>query len=110
MWSNTGEDDDPGPTNTTACVFKDNSADDGGAMYSAAGYDIIQDSLFEANFAGTEFNLAPIITGEKAKIVAADFSPRCCVKSTYPRVVTLRHHPFISMKNYRCRVAAVGAS
>lgn len=50
------EDDDPGPTNTTACVFKNNIADEGGAMYSAAGYDIVEDCSFEGNFAGTSFN------------------------------------------------------
>lgn len=59
VWTGNQEDDDPGPTNTTACVFKGNSADDGGAMYSAAGYDIIEDSSFEANFAGTELILHP---------------------------------------------------
>lgn len=52
---------DPVPTSTVACVFKGNSADDGGAIYSAAGYDIVEDSSFEANFAGEEFNFAPII-------------------------------------------------
>ncbi|CAN0555355.1 unnamed protein product [Ectocarpus sp. 12 AP-2014] len=42
-----------GPVNTTACVFERNSADDGGAFYSAAGYDLVQDCSFQANFAGT---------------------------------------------------------
>ncbi|CBJ26186.1 conserved unknown protein [Ectocarpus siliculosus] len=40
-----------GPVNTTACVFERNSADDGGAFYSAAGYDLVQDCSFQANFA-----------------------------------------------------------
>lgn len=41
------------PVSTTACVFERNSADDGGAFYSAAGYDVVQDCSFQANFAGT---------------------------------------------------------
>eukprot|EP00752_Nemacystus_decipiens_P017814 g15971.t2 len=45
------EADDPVPTSTVGCAFKGNTADDGGAMYSAAGYDIIEDSSFETNFA-----------------------------------------------------------
>ncbi|CAM9796905.1 unnamed protein product, partial [Ectocarpus sp. 8 AP-2014] len=45
--------EDSGPVNTTACVFERNSADDGGAFYSAAGYDVVQDCSFRANFAGT---------------------------------------------------------
>lgn len=42
-----------GPANMTACVFESNRADEGGAIYSAAGYDMINDSWFEDNFAGT---------------------------------------------------------
>eukprot|EP00903_Cladosiphon_okamuranus_P007092 g6891.t2 len=40
-----------GPANTTNCVFDRNNATDGGAIYSAAGYDIVQDCWFEANVA-----------------------------------------------------------
>ncbi|CAM9892814.1 unnamed protein product, partial [Ectocarpus sp. 8 AP-2014] len=43
--------DDSGPANTTTCVFERNSAEDGGAIYSAAGYDMISDSWFEDNIA-----------------------------------------------------------
>lgn len=46
--------DDSGPANTTTCVFERNSAEDGGAIYSAAGYDMISDSWFEDNIAGKE--------------------------------------------------------
>ncbi|CAM9198462.1 unnamed protein product [Ectocarpus sp. 12 AP-2014] len=42
---------DSGPANASACVFAWNSAVDGGAMYSAAGYDMIESSLFEDNSA-----------------------------------------------------------
>lgn len=43
---------DSGPANTSMCVFARNRAIDGGAMYSAAGYDMIKDSRFEDNLAG----------------------------------------------------------
>lgn len=43
-----------GPANTTNCVFDHNNATDGGAIYSAAGYDIVRDCWFEANFAGVQ--------------------------------------------------------
>ncbi|CAN0297003.1 unnamed protein product [Pylaiella littoralis] len=49
MWNK--ESLDSGPANTTACVFEGNRAEEGGAIYSAAGYDMIKDSLFEENFA-----------------------------------------------------------
>ncbi|CAN0014564.1 unnamed protein product [Scytosiphon promiscuus] len=47
------DDDEPGSgfVNTTMCVFQGNSAVDGGAVYSAAGYDEIKDCLFEDNLA-----------------------------------------------------------
>ncbi|CAM9729174.1 unnamed protein product, partial [Pylaiella littoralis] len=45
--------DDSGPANTTACLFESNRAGEGGAIYSAAGYDMIKDSRFEDNFAGS---------------------------------------------------------
>lgn len=50
-WSK-NEPDVSGPANTTNCVFERNIATDGGGIYSAAGYDIIRDSWFEANLAG----------------------------------------------------------
>ena len=56
-WSADGNDENLGPTNVTACDFKNNRADDGGAIYSSAGYDIIEDSLFESNFAGATFQI-----------------------------------------------------
>lgn len=49
------EEDSPdvsGPSNVTMCVFERNNAVDGGGMYSAAGYDMINDTLFEDNLAG----------------------------------------------------------
>lgn len=52
VWNNEAP-DDSGPVNTTTCVFERNRADEGGAIYSAVGYDIINDSWFEDNFAGT---------------------------------------------------------
>lgn len=63
VWTGDETDDDPGPTNTTACMFKNNSADDGGAIYSAAGYNIIMDSWFEVNFAGATFGKACWLQG-----------------------------------------------
>ena len=41
-----------GPANMTKCIFERNKAVDGGAMYSAAGYDMINSSWFEGNLAG----------------------------------------------------------
>lgn len=49
-WSE-AEPETSGPTNTTGCTFQHNNATDGGGIYSAAGYDIIRDCRFEANFA-----------------------------------------------------------
>ncbi len=46
------EPDTSGPAYVTRCVFERNSANDGGGIYSAAGYDVVQDSRFEDNFAG----------------------------------------------------------
>ncbi|CAM9477686.1 unnamed protein product [Ectocarpus fasciculatus] len=43
--------DDSGPVNMTTCVFERNSAEEGGAIYSVAGYDMISDSWFEDNLA-----------------------------------------------------------
>ena len=48
-WSGV-EPDKSGPANITDCAFARNFATDGGAV--DAGYDIIQDCRFEANFAG----------------------------------------------------------
>lgn len=52
-WSN-AEPVESGPANTTNCIFDRNNATggDGGAIYSAAGYDIVEDCWFEANIAG----------------------------------------------------------
>ncbi|CAM9112289.1 unnamed protein product, partial [Sphacelaria rigidula] len=41
--------DTSGPANVTLCVFDRNKAVDGGAMYSVAGYDMINNSSFEEN-------------------------------------------------------------
>ncbi len=51
LWSE-AEPDTSGPANVSGCVFEHNNATDGGGIYSAAGYDIIQESRFEGNFAG----------------------------------------------------------
>ena len=45
-------DNGSGPAYTTGCKFEGNNATDGGAMYSAAGYDKIVDSSFTGNLAG----------------------------------------------------------
>ena len=41
-----------GPSNITGCSFEDNEATDGGAIYTAAGYDMVVNSSFTRNFAG----------------------------------------------------------
>lgn len=43
---------DSGPVTATTCIFEGNNAVDGGAVYSAAGYDGIKDCLFKDNLAG----------------------------------------------------------
>ena len=53
VWS-ASEPDTSGPANTTDCVFERNIANDGGGIYSAAGYDIIRDCQFHDNFAGED--------------------------------------------------------
>ena len=42
-----------GPSIITGCRFDGNTATDGGAFYTAAGYDVIVDSSFTRNFAGS---------------------------------------------------------
>ena len=42
-----------GPSKITGCRFDGNTATDGGAIYTAAGYDVIVDSSFTGNFAGS---------------------------------------------------------
>lgn len=51
--------DDTGFANTTWCVFERNKAEDGGAIYSAAGYDLIKDCLFDSNLAGKNLSTLP---------------------------------------------------
>lgn len=46
---------------------------DGGAMYSAAGYDIISDCRFRENVAGMNLNEVP--NNSKDKKVPAEYSP-----------------------------------
>lgn len=58
-WSE-AEPDTSGPANTTGCTFEHNNATDGGGIYSAAGYDIIRDCQFEANFAGEGAHVASV--------------------------------------------------
>ena len=53
VWSK-DEPDTSGPANVTTCIFERNTATDGGGMYSAAGYDIVRDCQFHANFAGED--------------------------------------------------------
>lgn len=43
---------DSGPVETSMCFFQRNKAVDGGAVCSAAGYDLIEGSRFEDNLAG----------------------------------------------------------
>ncbi|CAN0364157.1 unnamed protein product [Ascophyllum nodosum] len=45
---------DFGPSKITGCRFDGNMATDGGAIYTAAGYDVIVDSLFTRNFAAIQ--------------------------------------------------------
>lgn len=52
MIPNEDRPEDPGPLTTTGCVFEGNRAEEGGAIYSAAGYEQITDCWFEDNFAG----------------------------------------------------------
>lgn len=61
LWN---EDDpvDSGSANVTECEFERNSASDGGGMYSVSGYDIIQDSRFEANVAGEQYVSQPTVS------------------------------------------------
>ncbi|CAM9161301.1 unnamed protein product [Ectocarpus sp. 13 AM-2016] len=40
-----------GPSNITMCMFERNTAVDGGGMYSAAGYDTVNDTWFNDNLA-----------------------------------------------------------
>lgn len=47
------EPDTSGPAKTTNCFFERNTATDGGGIYSAAGFDIIEGSRFEDNLAGS---------------------------------------------------------
>ncbi|CAN0451238.1 unnamed protein product, partial [Ascophyllum nodosum] len=47
------ENDDYGPSNITGCRFDGNTATDGGAIYTAAGYDMVVNSSFTRNFAGS---------------------------------------------------------
>ena len=42
-----------GPSKITGCRFDGNTATDGGAIYTAAGYDMVVDSSFMRNFAGS---------------------------------------------------------
>ena len=41
-----------GPSKNTGCHFDGNTATEGGAIYTAVGYDIVVDSLFTRNYAG----------------------------------------------------------
>ena len=41
-----------GPSKITGCRFDGNTASEGGAIYTSAGYDMIVDSSFTRNFAG----------------------------------------------------------
>ena len=49
------ENDDFGPSNITGCRFDGNTASDGGAIYTAAGYDMVVNSSFTRNFAGSSY-------------------------------------------------------
>ena len=42
-----------GPSKISGGRFDGNTATDGGAIYTAAGYDVIVDSSFTRNFAGS---------------------------------------------------------
>ena len=41
-----------GPSTITGCRFDGNTATDGGAIYTASGYDMVVNSTFTNNFAG----------------------------------------------------------
>ena len=41
-----------GPSKITGCHFDGNTATEGGAIYTAVGYDMVADSLFTRNYAG----------------------------------------------------------
>ena len=54
------EPDTSGPANTTNCFFERNNATDGGGIYSAAGFDIIEGCWFEENLAGSCISRADV--------------------------------------------------
>ena len=41
-----------GPSKITGCHFDGNTATEGGAIYTAVGYDMVVDSSFTRNYAG----------------------------------------------------------
>ena len=48
---------DFGPSKIIGCHFDGNTATDGGAIYTAAGYDMVVDSSFTRNFAGRSYQV-----------------------------------------------------
>ena len=53
------ENDDFGPSSITGCRFDGNRATEGGAIYTAAGYDMIVNSSFTSNSAGSFYSSTP---------------------------------------------------
>ena len=85
-----------GPSTITGCSFDGNTATDGGAIYTASGYDRVVNSTFTNNFAGGYY-YSLMVFRVPAGDTATCMSISCYITYELSRRATLRHRTLMKL-------------